>query len=152
MKPLYRKLLVGYDGSVGARASLSHAVSLAKSLRADLWALWVREAIPYFLHTVDEGAAEGDAARFYAQALKAEIETIECDQRVKINFHFQEGRAAEKIVRYAVEGSFDLIVLGSHGHSALWKGLLGHTTDRISEQAPCSVLIVRPEGRAITPA
>src|SRR5262249_9647797 len=36
-----------------------------------------------------------------------------------------------------------LIVLGNRGHSRLWGELVGHTTDRVSEHAPCSVLANR---------
>lgn len=149
---MYDKLLVGYDGSGGARAALSQAIGLARLMSAEVWALWVRETIPYFAGTINEVAGEEDAARVYLQKLKAEIEAAEREEGLKIHLHSQAGHAAEKIVRYALEGSFDLIVLGSHGHSALWQGFLGHTTDRVSEQAPCSVLIVRAEGRAVAPS
>lgn len=138
---MYDKLLVGYDGSAGARAALTHAIGFAQIMGAQVWALWVRETIPYFAETVAEVAVEQDAAHVYFGKLKVEIERIEGGKGVEIHFHSQAGHAAEKIVRYAVEGGFDLIVLGSHGH----------TTDRVSEHAPCSVLIVRPEGRATEP-
>lgn len=143
---MYEKLLVGYDGSVGARAALLHAISLAQIMGAEVWALWVRETIPYFAETVSEIAVEEDAAHVYLGKLKAEVERLEREEGFEIHLHSQAGHAAEKIVRYAIEGGFDLIVLGSHGHSGLWGRLLGHTTDRVSEHAPCSVLIVRAEG------
>lgn len=149
---MYGKILVGYDGSAGARAALAQAVGLAQIMRAEVWALWVRETIPYFVEIVAEVDVEEDAARVYYQKLKAEIESTEREQGFEIHLHSQAGHPAEKIVRYALEGAFDLIVLGSHGHSRLWGRLLGHTTDRVSEHAPCSVLIVRAEGRATDPA
>jgi nucleotide-binding universal stress UspA family protein len=46
-------------------------------------------------------------------------------------------------VKYAKDKKCDLIVLGHSGHSRLWGHLLGHTADRVSEYASCSVLIVR---------
>jgi nucleotide-binding universal stress UspA family protein len=149
---MYDKLLVGYDGSGGARAALSHAVALAQIMGAEVWALWVRETIPYFAETVSEIAAEEEAAHLYLGKLKAEVERLKQEKGFEIHLHSQAGHAAEKIVRYAIEGAFDLIVLGSHGHSGLWGRLLGHTTDRVSEHAPCSVLIVRAEGRATEPS
>ncbi len=59
------------------------------------------------------------------------------------------GNPAQLIVQYAEHQAFDLIVIGSHGHSGLWGRLLGHTTDRISEHAHCSVLIVRGPGTGV---
>jgi nucleotide-binding universal stress UspA family protein len=142
---MYNKLLVGYDGSSGARAALRDAIGLAQITGAEVWALWVRETIPYPAETVSEIAIEGEGARNYLAKLKAEIEQVERERGIEIHLHSQAGHAAEKIVRYAIEGGFDLIVLGAHGHSSALGGMLGHTTDRVSEHAPCSVLIVRPE-------
>jgi nucleotide-binding universal stress UspA family protein len=34
--------------------------------------------------------------------------------------------------------------MSSHGHSRLAEILLGSTTDRVVQRAPCSVLVVRP--------
>lgn len=41
---------------------------------------------------------------------------------------------------YAHEGHFDLIVLGHQGHSRLWGVSLGHTTDKVSENAHCAIV------------
>ena len=142
---MYDKLLVGYDGSTGARTALAHAIGLAQIMGAEVWALWVRETIPYFAETMSEIAVGEEAAHIYLGKLKAEIEQVEREKEIEIHFHSQAGHAAEKIIRYAIEGSFDLIVLGAHGHSGVLGRLLGHTTDRVSEHAPCSVLIVRTE-------
>jgi nucleotide-binding universal stress UspA family protein len=142
---MYEKLLVGYDGSAGARAALSQAIALGQVTGAEIWALWVRETIPHFAEVVGEITAEEEAAQKYLVKLKAEVERLESSQNVEIHFHSQPGYPAEKLLRYAMEGAFDLIVIGSNGHSGLWGRLLGHTTDRVSEHAPCSVLIVRPQ-------
>jgi nucleotide-binding universal stress UspA family protein len=143
--PMYKKLLVGYDGSSGARARLAHAVGLAQIMGAEVWALWLRETPPYFTENVSESAAEEVAAQHYLAKLKSEVEQVEREKGVEIHLHSQAGHASEKIIRYAIEGGFDLILLGAHGHSSLAGRLLGHTTDRVSEHAPCNVLIVRPE-------
>ncbi len=55
----------------------------------------------------------------------------------------RSGHPAKTILAYAEEEKFDLIVLGNRGHSELWGRFLGHTADKISENAHCSVLIVR---------
>lgn len=139
---MYKKLLVGYDGSTGARAALYEAIALAKVTGAEVWALWVRETVPYFVETLTEVKAEEEAAHPYLDKLKAELQQIEKEKGIPIQFHAHAGHAAQNLVRYATEGSFDLIVLGSSGRSE-WGGLLGHTTDRVSEHATCNVLIVR---------
>lgn len=147
---MYDKLLVGYDGSAEARAALTHAVALAQIMGAEVWALWVRETIPYFAETVSEIAGQEDAAHLYLARLKTEVERLGCEKGLHIHLHSQAGHAAaKKIVRYAIEGAFDLIILGSRRHSGFWGRLLVHTADRVREDAPCSVLIVRPESRPV---
>jgi nucleotide-binding universal stress UspA family protein len=139
---MYDKVLIGYDGSAGAHAALVHAIALAQIMGAELWALWVRETIPYFAETISEIAAAEEEAHVYLGKLKAKVERLEREKGLQIKLHSQAGHAAKTIVRYAREGEFDLIVLGSHGHSGVWARLLGPTTDRVREHAPCSVLIV----------
>jgi len=41
------------------------------------------------------------------------------------------------------EGGFDLVVLGSSGHSKVWAMFLGTTAEKVSRHVPCTVLIVR---------
>jgi nucleotide-binding universal stress UspA family protein len=98
---MYKKLLVGYDVSAGARAALSNAIALAQIMGAEVWALWVRETIPYFAETVGEIAAEEDAARIYLAKLRAEVERLEREKGFEIHLHSQAGHAAEKIVRFS---------------------------------------------------
>ena len=46
------------------------------------------------------------------------------------------------ISEFAAAGRFDLVVLGHRGHF-LRDHLLGSTADRVAENAPCPVMIVR---------
>ena len=48
-----------------------------------------------------------------------------------------------EIIRYAREQSIDLIVMGTHGHSALAAMLLGTVAEKVVRKAPCPVLTVR---------
>lgn len=62
------------------------------------------------------------------------------------------GSPAWEIVQKATELQSDLIVIGTHGRSALGRFMLGSVSTRVVEQAPCSVRIVRrPNTRAPGP-
>jgi nucleotide-binding universal stress UspA family protein len=52
------------------------------------------------------------------------------------------GSASGEIVRYAAEQAADVIVLGSHGHGAVRRFLLGSVADRVIRQSGCPVLVV----------
>jgi nucleotide-binding universal stress UspA family protein len=53
------------------------------------------------------------------------------------------GHAADAIVRYAENEGVNLVVIGQHGHSRIARFFLGSTSDRVSEHAPCTVMIVK---------
>jgi nucleotide-binding universal stress UspA family protein len=55
------------------------------------------------------------------------------------------GAAAAELLAEAAEWKPDLIVVGSHGRSALGRFFLGSVSKRIAEEAECSVRVVRGE-------
>lgn len=140
---MYKKILVGYDGSEGSRTALLHAVSLAKELGSEVWALWVKGSLPHYPETVDEIEEEREAAAAFFQGIAEELRSVSEAHEIEIHGDNRAGHPAQTLLRYAEEGAFDLIVLGHKGHSGLWGRFLGHTTDKVSENAHCSVLIVR---------
>jgi nucleotide-binding universal stress UspA family protein len=54
-----------------------------------------------------------------------------------------EGFAASATVDFAGAGSFDLIVMGTHGRKGIQHFLLGSVAERVVQTAPCAVLTVR---------
>ena len=140
---MYKRILVGYDGSEGSKHALEHAIHLAKELGAGLTALWVRGSLPHYPETVDEVEEEKESATHFLQAITKDLIAYSKMHGVEIQAESKTGHPAKTIADYAKENNFDLIVLGHRGHSGLWGSLLGHTTDKVSENAHCSVLIVR---------
>ena len=140
---MYKKILVGYDGSDGSKEALIHAIHLAKETNAELYALWSRSSLPHYPETVDEVEEEREAASAFLHKLTRELTEYSKEYDFEIHADSKSGHAAKTIVDYAKQGNFDLIVVGHKGHSGLWGNLLGHTPDKVSENAHCSVLIVR---------
>ena len=62
---------------------------------------------------------------------------------IKITSRAAEGSAERVIIEEAERFGADLIVLGSHGHSAWDRLILGSTAHTVALHAPCSVHIVR---------
>lgn len=52
------------------------------------------------------------------------------------------GNAADCIARHAQRGRYDLVLMGSHGRSALKNALLGSVTARVLAQCTVPVLVV----------
>jgi len=140
---MFKKLLVGYDGSKGAHAALERSAEWAKQAGAELTALWVREPKPRHSDLPGEFEGEEEAAENYFNERRREVEDVAKNYGVAIRCETGQGHAAKAILNYADAGSFDLIVVGHSDHSELWGRLLGDTADRISDHARCSVLIVK---------
>ena len=62
------------------------------------------------------------------------------DAAVTVERRLEDGDPAEMILRMAEEEGADVIVLGTHGRSALGKLLLGSVADKVVRRAPCPVL------------
>jgi nucleotide-binding universal stress UspA family protein len=62
------------------------------------------------------------------------------------------GKPFVEIIHYARAQKIDLIVLGTHGRSAMPSAFLGSVAEKVVRKAPCPVLIVRhPEHRFQAP-
>ena len=140
---MFKKILVGYDGSRGGRAALEHAAALAREAKAQLTALWVRQPLPRHADLPGEPEGEAEAARDYFEERKREVEELAKQFAIPIGCESRSGHAAKVIVTFAKDSGCDLVVVGHSDHSELWGRLLGDTADRISDHAHCSVLIVK---------
>jgi nucleotide-binding universal stress UspA family protein len=62
---------------------------------------------------------------------------------VRLETHVVAGQSVPRIVELIERESCDLLVIGYMGHSALYNRLIGSTTDRLVELAPCAVLVIK---------
>jgi nucleotide-binding universal stress UspA family protein len=96
-----------------------------------------------------------DVERIRAAARKQAHELVEAaagklkkKRAVKVSAKAVEGSAARIILEEAERAKVDLVVLGSHGHSAWERLLLGSTAHSVVLHAPCSVEVVRKRKRS----
>lgn len=61
---------------------------------------------------------------------------------VPVRFKLYGGDAIQAILTEARETEADTIVMGSHGHTALYDFLIGSTTSGVAKAAPCPVIVV----------
>lgn len=71
------------------------------------------------------------------------IRTFLDKQGLKATFLSKTGHIADTISKTATEGHFDLLVMGSHGHSELANLVLGSVTTRVMAHCKTPVLLVR---------
>jgi nucleotide-binding universal stress UspA family protein len=139
---MYRRIVVGLDGSAGAGQALDAAMKLAQLAKAELFLLSVEE-LPRYPAAVDETNGEQRAAeRFFRKIQRKASERVR-GAGLTAHCEIRSGHAGLALPDYATEIGADLLVIGHSGHSAIWGKLLGTTADKIVDHAACSVLVVR---------
>jgi nucleotide-binding universal stress UspA family protein len=140
---MFQNVLIGYDGSKGAKVALESAAVMCKEHGTNVTALWVCRPMPRHSDLLGEFKGEKEAADEYYNARCAEVFRVAKRHDIDIRCKMQRGHPAKTILRFADEGGYDLIIVGHSDHSELWGRLLGDTADRIADHAHCSVLVVK---------
>ena len=144
MKPL-STILVPVDFSDVTPSVLETAQSFAAAFQSHLFLLNVAEPEPDF---VGFEAGPPTVRVAVARDFKAERQRLEdlkaqCAARgaTATALHIQ-GPIVDKILHEAGEQQADLIVMGSHGHGALYDLLVGSVTHGVVKGATCPVVVV----------
>jgi nucleotide-binding universal stress UspA family protein len=145
------KILVAVDKSEESQMALRYACHLLEHFQAEVDALYVKPDVvemvrdssyaPFTTKTDMEQAIETEATKVLEDIIEAcEIcqgGKIPCVPKVAV------GEPADEILHAAETGAYDMIVLGSHGRSALKGFLLGAVHAKILHHASQPVLILR---------
>ena len=140
---MYKKILVPTDGSEFAQKAEKHALFLAKTTGADIYALSVTE------NNFVNGLPLDDEVYQLNQLLKqrseenvGEFENM--DEASDVTFHsiIKEGSPAKSILEVAKEEDIDLIVIGSSGKSGFDRFIMGSVAEKVVNAAKCAVLVI----------
>lgn len=139
---MYEKILVANDGSDGAAKAFAAALTLAGGLKGQLHMIAVEE-IPRFPASIEEVVEEQHAAKHQLAKTAQQARAKAKAQQIALELYLVAGHPVPTIVDFIERERFDLLVIGYMGHSALYNRLIGSTTDRLVELAPCAVLVVK---------
>jgi nucleotide-binding universal stress UspA family protein len=132
-------LVVGYDGTEGAHASLRAATELARELHDDV--------VVVFAYTISRlGGEVADYARTvreHGERVLEEAKRLGGAAGVTIDTVLLEHSIAEALVEVADERDARMIVVGSYGERPLKSALVGSTPTRLLHLAERPVLVVR---------
>lgn len=145
---MFRKILVGLDGSAAAWCALRRAITLAREHGGEVWVLSVEEHLPHFPATIDEVQEAEEFQNAYFADIQCAARRLAAEHGIAMECRIMPGRAATRLIELARDGAFDLIVVGHRGHANPWHRLTGSTADRLVEHAPCSVLVERSSADA----
>lgn len=147
-----KNIVVPTDFSEAALQALNYALSLAKTFQAKIYLVHVYEPIVYYsdapMGMPDLIELEQNirvvAERSIQQLVEKQIKTRESEFGViSVETILVQGKPFVEIIKTAKEKNADLIVLSTHGRSALEHILLGSVTEKVVRKAHCPVLTVR---------
>jgi nucleotide-binding universal stress UspA family protein len=145
------KILVPIDGSKTSHKAAKYAVELAKQRKASLTLLSVFDIRFIFDQEVSASASPTHLKESIEDYLKQSVQSSS-DEIVKLcaRNHIQckvairRGHPVEEIINEAKKSKADLIIMGSHGKSALKAATLGSVTyGVIHKESKIPILIVK---------
>jgi len=140
-----KTILTPIDFSDASSPVIDASVELAQQMNADLVLLHVVTA-PVLAS--EYGLVMENVSKIISAAEKASATRLQhlCEQlaarNITIRSRQEVSTPVESILSIAAEEKVSYIVMGSHGHSALYDLLVGSTTHGVLNKAPCPVLIV----------
>jgi universal stress protein A len=151
-----QRLLLPTDFSEFSAAARMYACAFADQFQADLHVLHVIQDLAPLVP--EPGAALAPPVDYLrelelnAQAMLERVIDPQWSAGKTIVRAVRQGPPFLEIVRYAQEANIDLIVMGTHGRSALAHMLMGSVAEKVVRKAPCPVLTVRhPEHEFVAP-
>jgi nucleotide-binding universal stress UspA family protein len=146
------RILVPTDGSNTARKAADYAFGLACLCHATVTLLTVvdksgfveEQSVPPLNNPYQLAEPIEDYLREVAEVDMGQLENVGKARGVATKKVIRYGHTAEEIIKEAETSNSDLIVLGSHGRSALRAALLGSVTNSvIQHDTKVPVLVIR---------
>ena len=138
-------ILAPIDFSDVTGAVVQSAAGIAKAFQASLYLLHVAPADPYFIGYEPGPQTVRDSVAQKIRKEQHQLQELESEMKGKgLDVHalLVQGATTGKILQEAKRLQAEMIVIGSHGHGALQKLLVGSVAEGILRKAPCPVLIV----------
>ncbi len=139
---MYSRILFATDGSANAKRAGEHAIALAKKFEGSVTALYVIDPSWYRWTSEVAPSIKSKLKREGRKILK-EFQSEAKKQNVKACAKIRTGTPYEEIIKEAVTGKCDAIVLGSRGLTEAARAALGSVAERVVAYAPCAVVVVR---------
>lgn len=140
-----KKILVPIDGSGYSKKAMEKAKDLGKSLNSEITILNViRPMYDYKSVHNKDFHMEGERLLLRESNLLLEdsVAFFE-DYPGEIHSQYKRGDPVDEIIKYAEEGNFDLVIMGSRGLGAFSRTLIGSVSDKVIQHITTSVLIVK---------
>jgi nucleotide-binding universal stress UspA family protein len=139
---MFRKILVGSDGSDGARRAQKVAIDLAAKYESAIEIISIIEGRPKFATSISEAKMMEEREREHFEEVHRHAQLEAAKHGVDLKSTIRPGHEVMTLIDYARKEKVDLLVVGSHGHSTKGKPRTGSTARALAEESPCPILLV----------
>ena len=138
---MYMKILVPLDGSKYSEKALLHACDMAKNYQANLTLLYVVEkSLPFNLLDRKEYL---EILRKFGNKVLTKGKKTATERGIDSKIIMKEGNVANEVVKLAKKEKYNLVIVGSKGLGATTRFFLGSVSNKLANNSPCSILIVK---------
>jgi universal stress protein A len=146
------KILVPVDFSPSSKRLIEEALTLSAALKVEIELVHVWDGDERVLPELDlrtDGSRSAEKllreVRSHGERLEAAAAFLEEIEKAGIDVvaHMLRGKPAERIVDFAAERGFGLIVMGTHGRTGLNRLVLGSVAEAVVRTSRVPVLTVR---------
>jgi nucleotide-binding universal stress UspA family protein len=144
-----KTILVPVDFSDATTPVIAHAQVLARAFGSSIVVVKVAEPEPDFVGFEPGPATVRVAVAHDYRAEHVRLEDVKAKcavSGVPVTALHVQGPIVEKILELATEHGAGMIVMGSHGHGALYELLVGSVTQGVLKGSTCPVVVV-PAGK-----
>ncbi len=148
-----KRILIPVDFSASTERVVRTGAKIAHAFGAEVFLLHIAPPEPEFI-TYEPGppsVRSAIAKDISAQHRKLQdLERALAHEGLAVKALLIQGYIVEKILKEIERLQVDLVVMGSHGHGALYHLLLGSATEGVLRKSPVPILIV-PRARGAPP-
>jgi nucleotide-binding universal stress UspA family protein len=139
------KILLAVDGSTCTKQMLAYLAAHDEFLGAghDYTVLTVTMPVPAHAKGFFDRETVANYYRAEADDVLKPVRAFVAQQKWNASFVEKVGHAPTVISELADSGHFDLVVMGSHGHSSIGSVVLGSVTTRVLNHCKTPVLVIR---------
>jgi len=138
------KILLPFDGSAHSINATRYALGFAKLSKAHVTIVNYYDEGNWVLSGIQDSLIEAIKLnrKEKAEELLKRAEAVFINQGVEYTLETIPGLPGEVLARQAKSKAYDLIIMGSHGHSSIAGLFLGSVTHKVLNTIYCPVLIV----------
>jgi nucleotide-binding universal stress UspA family protein len=138
---MFRRVLVGFDGSKEAQRALRVAIALAADLQGEAHVLLVVRPPAHAETPEERGRAAQAEKENLSRGLAGAQKQTQHHSEVSAEVIYAD-EPAQALAAYAEEHAFDLVVVGDHGREQMTHRGIGQSVEALLRHHPCPVLVV----------